>query len=116
MRPLHLNALGTLSAADILTYVQDPTAATWLSQPLLVDARQASFDLSSTEVHRLVSAVETLSRNILLGRTAVVTSGDLYYGVVRMYSILAAEFHPGFRVFRCLDEAEQWVSYSHSAH
>ena len=55
-------------------------------------------------------AVEQLSRTICLGRTALITGGDLEYGVARMYLTMAAHCHPGFRVFRRLDEAELWLS------
>ena len=49
-RPLRLTVRGVLSGADILAYVQIAAASDWLSQPLVVDARQATFDPSNEEV------------------------------------------------------------------
>lgn len=74
----------------------------------LIDARRAMVGLSATEVREVVELLRSLSRSYRLGRTAVVVSSDVAYGIVRMLQVLVEDIcdvHP----FLDLGAAEQWL-------
>ena len=79
-----------------------------LAYPELVDARKADLELSPADVRQIVSILQTLSRESPLGKTAVVVSTDLAYGMMRMLSILVEDYC-SVSPFRNLDEANNWL-------
>src|SRR3984957_7505322 len=57
----------------------------------LIDARPAIVKLSSSDVHEIVELLRSLARRRRLGRTAVVVSTDVAYGIMKMLQILVED-------------------------
>jgi hypothetical protein len=88
-------------------YKREPTAL------LLWDMSQADVSQVTTEtLQRFLRKSTQLGGSLQGGRTAVIASEDLQYGLARMYEAFAEiESAPySFRAFRSRQEALQWLS------
>ena len=79
-----------------------------LGLPQVVDAREATMELTTAEVQEFAALVRSLRLRIPVGPTAVVAGGDLAYGIGRMYS--GFDDSEQFAVFRSIAEAEAWIA------
>jgi hypothetical protein len=80
---------------------------------LLVDFTQADLSvLTSNDLRTILSGAEKNGHVRKGGKTAVVASGNLAFGMARMYEIMAEiQDLPFFvRAFRAQDEALTWLS------
>ena len=101
---------GTLAAANCEALLEARQAAGLLDHPLIIDARDATIELTLSEVRTLAARVRAVRERVAVGPTAFVASGDLSYGVARMYaSFDEVEGLHGFGVFRTIEEAEHWI-------
>lgn len=101
---------GTLAAATCAALLEARQAAGLLDHPLIIDARDATVELSLAEVRTLAARVRTMRQRMAVGPTAFVACGDLSYGLARMYaSFDEVEGLHGFGVFRTIEEAEHWI-------
>jgi len=76
---------------------------------VLHDARQITWIPTKSEVRRLVSHVETISRTHgPTGPVAFITANEALFGMMRMYSLLGQEVAL-IEVYRDLVHAEQWL-------
>jgi len=101
-------AEGTITMPEVRAHLQRERRDLELSHRELIDARRAIVRLSAAEVRELVDLLRSLSRSRRLGRTAVVVSSDVAYGIVRMLQILIEDtcnVHP----FLDLATAEEWL-------
>jgi hypothetical protein len=74
----------------------------------LIDARHAIVKLSSSDVHEIVELLRSLARSRRLGRTAVVVSTDVAYGIMKMLQILVEDVCV-VQPFRDLTAATLWL-------
>jgi hypothetical protein len=82
---------------------------------LLVDFTQADLSvLTSNDLRTILSEAEKNGHVRKGGKTAVVASGDLAFGMARMYAIMSEIQDLSFSVkaFRSHDEALMWLSGS----
>mgnify|MGYP007056043784 CR=1 FL=1 len=63
-------------------------------------------DLGTSALKRLAS-VRIFSES---SRRAVVASGDLEYGMARMYEVFSGSTEKNYAVFRTIDEALEWLA------
>ncbi|MGV1099470.1 hypothetical protein ACUUL3_08670 [Thiovibrio sp. JS02] len=73
----------------------------------MIDARAATPNWSSAEAREIVKLLTTFGRESKLGPTAVVISGDLAFGMLRMLEIMLEDVCI-VRPFHDYDAAEQW--------
>ena len=102
------SAEGPIHLPEARAHLLEKQKEKLLSYPELVDARKAHLELSPADVRQIVSILQTLSRESPLGKTAVVVSTDLAYGMMRMLSILVEDYC-SVSPFRNLDEANNWL-------
>ena len=106
---LQTTARGLVTLRDLLDHVDDEARNQHLGATELFDAREATTDLTSLQIHELVDRMRHHATFGRLGPTALVTENDVVYGMARMYSILSHEFDASFAVFRDIASAEQWL-------
>jgi hypothetical protein len=101
-------AEGRITFEEIRRHLEEERAAGGLAYPELIDARMAVPDLSSEDVRRIVTLLETLGRSGRLGPTAVVVASDFAYGLMRMLEILVERVCV-IQPFRDHDAAARWL-------
>ena len=106
---IRTTATGVISLTDLFAHLDGEEGDQHLGVPELIDAREATTNLTTPELRQLVSRMREYASHTKLGPTALVTRNDVVYGMARMYSILIAEFDARFFVFRSLTEAERWL-------
>jgi hypothetical protein len=100
---------GRITYSDVDRHLTAEHADGGLGYPELVDATSAAIDLSTDDIHALVSRVRKLAQTEAMGPTAVLVGSDVDYGVMRMVEMLA-EPHAAVRPFRDRAEAEAWLA------
>jgi hypothetical protein len=100
---------GVVAIADALAHRQNPR-----KHPVFDPSFSQLVDLSNvTKIAFSREDVETFAQDTIFSlnsRRAAVVTGDLAYGLARMFEMLReAKGEEGLRVFRNLDEALDWV-------
>lgn len=101
-------AEGTVTLAELRSHLQREQRDEALPYCELIDARHAVVRLSSADVQEIVDLLRSLSRSRRLGRTAVVVSTDVAYGIIRMLQVLVEDTCV-VQPFRDLSMAELWL-------
>lgn len=100
-----------LVADDIVAALQraygDPQFAFGMN--VLCDLRHARTDLTPGDIRRIVDFVSRHREARGPGRSAVVTSRDVDYGMARIAQVHLEPAGVELAVFRDLQEAEQWL-------
>jgi len=109
-----ITGAGELSYDEVLNtirsfYAESPTLN------VLCDLRQASAGrISSSQVNQIAELIQKLKRVRKGGRTAIVSSRDVTFGVARMLEALINipndDFAYELRVFRKIKDANRWLS------
>jgi len=103
------HADGLITFDDISRHLDAEERDRGLDLPELIDATNATTDLTSDQVRRLVQRAADTTRRIPLGPTAIVAKQDVVYGMARMYSILMEGIGAPVEVFRDVDSALRWL-------
>jgi hypothetical protein len=85
------------------------------TQLVLWDFREGSLaDLSRADLQRIVKRGAPFADRRKGGRTAIVCSREVDYGLSRMFQSFASVQHIPFeiKVFRDIQEARKWLSYA----
>ncbi|HZR25262.1 MAG TPA: hypothetical protein VFA59_16825 [Vicinamibacterales bacterium] len=102
---------GSLTFHEAADFIRTVRVGEFQPYALLFDMTDATFELSSDQVRSLAAMIGTdLTRSGLRGRTAVVASDDLTFGMLRMFD--AHVEHAGIAtlsVFRTVAEAQSWL-------
>lgn len=106
---LNCRARGPITWGDIQHHLEAERADQYLGHAELIDATEATVAFSGDEVRHIVESVRQLGTAHRLGPTAIVVSGDLAYGVVRMLEVLLEGICP-VRPFRTTAQAEEWLA------
>src|SRR5208337_2243985 len=102
-------AEGTVTLEEVRAHLNQEKSDFALPYRELIDARQAIVSLSSSELQEIVGLLRSLARSHRLGRTAVVVSTDVAYGIMRVFQVLVedvCEVQP----FRDLATATLWLN------
>ena len=102
-------AEGTVTLDELRAHLNREKSDFALPYRELIDARQAVVRFSSSELHEIVRLLRSLARSHRLGRTAVVVSTDVAYGIMRVFQVLVedvCEVQP----FRDLATATLWLN------
>jgi hypothetical protein len=108
---------GTTTMAEIgdairLFYRSSPT------RNVIWDLSDGNFASTSTDqISALAAQIKRMAHSRAGGKTAIVASADLGYGLGRMYQVFAqqAEQMSDIQVFRSCKEAEKWLETSSGA-
>jgi len=100
---------GTVTFRDISAHLDIEQRNNDLGRAELVDARNATTDLSAEDVRRLVQRAADMLRTGRLGPTAIVTTDDVVFGMSRMYAMRAEGVGAEARVFRDVESATRWL-------
>jgi len=104
-------AWGPVGMEDALELIARQAAEGAWPYALLHDARQITWIPSSSEIRRLVSYIETMTRvHGPRGPVAFITANDALFGMTRMFSMLGEGASFMSEVFRDPTEAEQWLN------
>jgi len=101
-------AEGTVTLQEVLAHLHREESDSALACGELIDARHAIVKLSSSDVHQIVEVLRSLARCRRLGRTAVVVSTDVAYGIIKMLQILVEDVCV-VQPFRDLTAATLWL-------
>ena len=107
-RFVRTTARGEVTLPDIEHHLEEEEEEGSLAYPEIVDARDSTIHLTSSDIRLTVGMLRALRSRHPLGPTAVVVRSDFDYGMARMLSILAEDVCQ-VEVFRDLPEAESWL-------
>jgi len=102
-------AEGTVTLDEVRAHLHREKSDSALPYRESIDARNAVVSLSRSEVREIVELLRSLTRSRRLGRTAVVVSTDVAYGIMRMLQILVEDVCV-VRPFRDLTAAALWLN------
>jgi hypothetical protein len=102
-------AEGTVTLEEVRAHLSREKSDFALPYRELIDARQAVVRLSSSELREIVELLRSLARSHRLGRTAVVVSTDVAYGIMRVFQTLVEDICE-VQPFRDLTTADLWLN------
>ncbi len=102
-------AEGTVTLDEVRAHLHREKSDSALPYRELIDARNVVVRLSSSELQQVVELLRSLARSRRLGRTAVVVSTDVAYGILRMLQILVEDVCV-VQPFRDLAAATLWLN------
>jgi hypothetical protein len=102
-------AEGTITLEEVRAHLTREKSDLALPYRELIDARRAVVSLSSSELQQIVVLLRSLAHNHRLGRTAVVVSTDVAYGIIRTFQLLVEDVCV-VQPFRDLTTAAMWLS------
>ncbi len=76
---------------------------------LLADYRKLEFNIPGDEIEDLSQQMMKLSPAFTDCQLALISAGDLEYGLMRMFTLLSSEAEFETRVFRKLENAREWL-------
>ena len=79
---------------------------------VLLDLSETTSLPESTQLKVVSDEIGRIRSTIQFGACAIVATRDALFGMARMFEVFAAERFHETRVFRILDEAEQWLATS----
>jgi len=106
----HCSATGKLTRDEVVAVVEQIYRDPNFREPrrTIWDIAEATPTLNVQEVREVVAYVKA-HRPAGAGKTAIVATGDLAFGMGRMYEMLASEQQVKTRVFRDSELAQQWL-------
>jgi len=107
-------AYGDVSFEEIQAHIERLIVHSGLPAPYLelYDTRTVTgYDLSTRDLRQLAARATELGARVRWGRVAIVAARDLIFGIGRMFEAFTEHSLIEFRVFRELEEAEEWLSW-----
>jgi hypothetical protein len=102
-------AEGTITLDEVRAHLRREKSDSALPYRELIDARNAVLRLTRSDVREIVELLRSPARARRLGRTAVVVSTDVAYGIMRMLQILVEDVCV-VQPFRDLTAATLWLN------
>jgi hypothetical protein len=109
LQKMTTNADGMVTFKDINEHLDAEERERAMGLPELIDATQATTNLTSDQVRSIVRRVVATAKRIPAGPTAIVASDDVVFGMARMYSILMEDSAAPVGVFRDRASARSWL-------
>jgi hypothetical protein len=85
------------------------TKAGLFAYPQLIDAREARFKISPSDIDTFVYLMKELRNTHRPAKTAFVTKHPADFGMMRMYELKIGDHDPGFAVYYDIDHAMEWI-------
>lgn len=105
---LRTKAEGVVNYEELYNHLIEERQAMGLSWPEIVDARNASFEVTDGEARSLMWLLRSWSEMNDMGPTAVIVGNPEAWGVIRMMGAIAGDSMPT-APFWTNDEAEAWI-------
>ena len=77
---------------------------------VLLDLSEETTIPKSNELRAVACAIGKVRTRVQFGACAIVAPRDALYGMLRVFEVFAENLFSETRVFRSLDEAEQWLA------
>jgi hypothetical protein len=106
-------AEGAVTFEDINAHLDLEERNGDLNRPELIDARNASTNITAEQVRHLAHRAAAMLSRVRLGPSALVTNDDVVFGMARMYSVFAEGAGAVVEVFRDIDAATRWLGRFH---
>jgi 2-hydroxychromene-2-carboxylate isomerase len=103
-------ATGRVTYAEIAAHLDEEERARAVHEPELFDATGATTDITATQVRALVHRADAMLRRGGVGPTAIVADDAVFFGMARMYELLAELDGIAVAVFRDVAAAERWLA------
>jgi len=107
-----MRASGTLKLSDYLdnadALLSDPDYADCTADLLDLSAVE-NIELSSADIDRITRKDREFGDMLEERKLAIVASGDIPFGFARMYGAQSNSTFKGLHVFRCLEDALEWL-------
>ena len=103
-------ATGRVTFAEIVAHLDEEERARAADEPELFDATGATTDVTAEQVRALVRRADVMLRRGGVGPTAIVADDDVFFGMARMYELLAELDGIAVAVFRDVAPAERWLA------
>jgi hypothetical protein len=100
---------GFVTLTDIMAHLDAEARDRGIDLPELIDASNATTNLTPHDVRLLVHRVRDMVRAQPFGPTALVSTDDMAFGMARMFSILVEPARVVLEVFRDVARAEAWL-------
>lgn len=94
--------------ADVIDRLAEDTAFE-PGMRLLSDYSRLEFNIPADEVEALSVRMRKLSAVFSGCRLALISAGDLEYGLMRMFTLISSEAEFETRVFRKIENARDWL-------
>jgi hypothetical protein len=102
-------AAGIVTYEELNKHLEDEVRDHALEMGELLDARDATTDITGREVRLLAYRTERLARTDQFGPLAIVATSEVAYGMARMYQTLCDALPVHIGVFRDIGEAREWL-------
>ena len=107
---LHSLASGILTYGDVRYHLEETRRLEAPGYPDLFDARGAETDMTVSQIQSLASISGEMFKRGELGATAIIVTGQVLFGMTRMYERLNADYISPVHVFLELPPAEAWLA------
>jgi hypothetical protein len=111
-RLLETRATGLVTAEELDRHLTMEEEDGFIGLDELFDARDATTDLTSTQVRHFVRRTDDMVKRGRFGAVAFVTRDDVTFGMARMYQLLCEDKPVNIGVFRDIDVAREWLDAS----
>lgn len=111
-RILRSRGTGIVSADEIVDHLKAKEQRHVLACPELFDARDARFDLSIPDLHRIVDEMRRVMAGAKPGPIAVVTNSNFIRGLARACASVSVRDNPAFEIFDDVKNARNWLDRS----
>jgi hypothetical protein len=110
-RLIHTICSGVVTVAEVVghfrTLRDDPVCTGYLD--VLLDVRDATSAPETSELRVVTEEVAAVRKKVEFGMLAIIASGDVIFGMMRMFAVFAESFFRAIQVFREIGEAEAWI-------
>jgi len=103
-------ASGIVSYDEIVNHLKAKEQRRALAYAELFDARDARFDLSIPDLHRIANEARRLVDGARSGPVAVVTNNNFVRGLARAYASVTSPDYSAFEIFDDVGDARDWLS------
>jgi hypothetical protein len=108
-KEVHCVAVGPISFADVESHLASEKHFEGLAYKEFVDARGAGISFTPAEIRKIVDLLRGMARQSKLGPSAILVSGDLAYGILRMIEALVEDVCD-IKPFRDEATARAWLA------
>jgi hypothetical protein len=107
--------MGMLTYDELRYHLTETRALTARGYPELFDATGAEAEMSIAQIQSLSNMSGEMFARGELGATAIVVTGQMLFGMTRMYEKLNADFISPVHIFLDVPPAESWLA-KHGTH
>ena len=108
---IHTRCIGAVTLDEVIghfgTLASDPECPEQLD--VLLDLRETTSLPTTAQLQAVATEIGRVRRRVRFRDCAVITSQEAWFGMARMFEVLAEEHFAETRVFRDLDEGTRWL-------